>query len=106
MPYIPQKDRTEALKTRRVSSISKEEIGVTMGEAMRNGGDLQYMLAVAIQVYLEKKGLRYQNCQDIMGALTGANAEFIRCVVSPYEDQKIAENGAVYSLENLTSKGY
>lgn len=115
MPYIEKKDRIEDIDISEFVIESDDSgliitdrftIGKMMGVAMRNGGDLQYMLAVAIQVYIEKNGLRYQNCQDIMGALTGANAEFIRCIVSPYEEQKIADNGPVYNLAALTSKGY
>jgi hypothetical protein len=110
MPYIKDSDRTEPLSLKLSEGMSiimsREEIGQAMGEAMTCGGDFQYIVAAAIQRYLEKTGLRYQNCQDIMGALTGANAEFIRCIVSPYEAEKIAENGAVYDAEKMQAKGY
>jgi len=46
--------------------------------------------------YIERKGLNYQNCNDIMGALAGAQMEFYREVVSKYEDKKIKQNGGVY----------
>ena len=93
MPYILKEDRK-----------GRKAVGLALGKVMRNGGDLQYMLAVAIQTYLEKTGLRYGNCEDIMGALTGANAEFIRCIVAPYEKQKALENGGVYSVKTITAK--
>jgi len=106
MPYIEPNDRTDPTDAFSDVTITRKQLGEGIGRAMRNGGDLQYMLAVAIQTYLKKTGLCYQNCQDIMGALTGANAEFIRCIVSLYEKKKIADNGAVYDLEALENDGY
>lgn len=109
MPYILEDDRFEELEIvldNKDFYVSRNEIGGLVGEACRNGGDLQYILAEAIQTYLEKNGSRYQNCQDIMGALSGAQSEFYRCVVAPYEDEKIAENGAVYDREALKQEGY
>jgi len=38
-----------------------------------------------------------------MGALNGANQEFYRVVVAPYEDAKISENGSVYCLDRYTN---
>jgi len=38
-----------------------------------------------------------------MGALSGAAMEHYRCVVAPYEEMKIAENGAVYDVANSES---
>jgi len=106
MPYITYKDRTEILSHDDCLQNNRLGIGKAVGNACRNGGDFQYILAVAIQQYLENTGVRYQNCQDIMGALTGAQAEFIRCIVSPYEDQKITENGPVYDVEALMLSTY
>ena len=110
MPYIPPEDRTDCVGDNHEGDIyigmSRESIGELVGDAMRNGGDLQYILAVAVQRHLENTGLRYQYCQDIMGALTGAQAEFYRCVVGPYEDAKIEENGAVYDLQKLENTSY
>lgn len=103
MPYIPQIDRAETLS---FAMVNRARIGETMGKACRNGGDLQYMLAVAINTYMETKGLRYQNCQDILGALEGAKQEFYRVVVGPYEEKKIQENGGVYTVTERLGDGY
>lgn len=62
-----------------------------------NAGELQYAIARMIHSYMEAKGISYQRCNDVMGALTGANLEFYRVVVAPYEEQKIKLNGLVYS---------
>ena len=37
----------------------------------------------------------YQTMNDIMGALAGAQIEFYRRKVAPYEDTKIKDNGDV-----------
>ena len=59
-------------------------------------GELNYQITELINAYLFSKGENYQTMNDIMGALTGAQAEFYRRVVAPYEDMKIEENGDVY----------
>ena len=57
-----------------------------------NAGELQYLIAVMIK---SMDTSRYQNMNDIMGALAGAQMEFYRRTVVPYEDKKIEENGDV-----------
>jgi len=108
MPYIDDERRNENLPNSGNIDIShsRKDLGIAVGNAMDNGGDFQYIIAVAIQTYLEKKGLRYKYCEEIMGALTGAQMEFYRCVVAPYEQEKIAENGAVYNTRLLKKAKY
>lgn len=79
MPYIKPKDREE-LKTRNP----------------KNAGELQYVMAAMFDRYLMGQGVRYQTMNDVMGALAGAQMEFYRKVVSPYEDKMISKNGGVY----------
>ena len=98
MPYIKPQDRTTPIEE---GLMAREDIGVAMGNGMRNCGDLQYMIAVAIQTYLENTGLQYAHCEDIMGALSGAKAEFIRCIVNPYEQEKLEQNGGVYDSTKM-----
>jgi hypothetical protein len=60
-------------------------------------GELQYVIADAILDYLEDQSpYDYQTLNDIMGALSGAQQEFYRKVVAPYEDKKELLNGKVY----------
>lgn len=59
-------------------------------------GDLNYILTCTIRAYLKQKGLSYQTCNDIVGALDNAKDEFRRRVLHPYEDGKIEDNGDVY----------
>jgi hypothetical protein len=81
MPYIKQRDR-EIL-----------DAGMRMPDT---AGELNYMITMLLLRYLVKKGVCYQTCNDIVGALDNAKSEFKRRVQDPYEDTKIKENGEVY----------
>jgi hypothetical protein len=78
MPYIPKPDREEAQA------------------APRNAGELNYAITCLIRGYLRQHGLRYQQINDIVGALEGAKLEFYARIVRPYEEQKRIQNGEVY----------
>ena len=108
MPYITEKRRDEDLADSGNIDVrhSRRDLGIAMGEAMDNGGDLQYMIAEAVQRFLEIKGLRYARCEEIMGAIDGASKEFYRVVVAPYEDKKMRAHGPVYDLNVLSSDQY
>ena len=85
MPYISQDDRTKF-----------ETIPETLyEEGIDTAGELQYLIAQAISVYMNSHPQRYQTMNDIMGALSGAQMEFYRRVVAPYEDKCIVKNGDV-----------
>jgi len=86
MPYITKDDRQKLMFVESAIEDSPP----------RTAGELQYLIAVMIHYYVKDQGLRYQTCNDIMGALTGANQEFYRRFVAEYEDSKIRENGDVY----------
>lgn len=60
-------------------------------------GQLNYAITEVLLAYLEYKGKSYSTLNDIVGALECAKAEFIRRVVNDYENQKMIENGDVYS---------
>lgn len=108
MPYIKESERNEVLFSilpKETAKITREYLGELVGEVCDNGGQLQYILAVTIQTYMDRHGLNYQNCQDIVGALSGALAEFQRLVVGPYENLKIQENGGIYMV-TINKKEY
>jgi len=102
MPYVEQDDRTDTIMGFDVYGddvqLDMKTIGELMGKCARNGGDIQFMLATAMQAYLEGTGFRYTHMEALMGALTGALREFQRKVVDPYEEIKEKENGGVYEL--------
>ena len=92
MPYISSERR------RGINEIELRADGIKWIPS--NAGDLQYVIAEFIHNYISDKGLNYQHCNDMLGALSGAHSEFYRQVVAPYENQKIIENGDVYSQIN------
>jgi hypothetical protein len=59
-------------------------------------GDLNFLLTLIIQDYLEQKKESYQTLNDIVGGLECCKQEFIRRVVNPYEDSRIISNGDIY----------
>lgn len=64
--------------------------------APETAGELNYAITTLISDYFHVQGGRYQQVNDIVGALEGAKIEFYRRVAAPYEDTKIIENGDVY----------
>ena len=81
MPYITQEDRD-------TFNIEKS--------TPKNGGELQYLISVMIKELIGDD-YNYAKLESVMGALAGAQMEFYRKVVAPYEDKKIDINGGVYS---------
>ena len=86
MPYILPEDR--------------EQFEVLEFVRPKNAGELNFCISTMLANYIEDTGRRYQNMNDIVGALEGAKAEFQRVVVAPYEDKKMAENGGVYGEQD------
>ncbi len=80
MPYISQ-ERRQLME---------------LGTLPSNAGDLNYAITCLVLDYFQEQGGRYQQINDILGALEGAKLEFYRRVAAPYEDTKIKENGDVY----------
>ena len=83
MPYIAEDDRQKFMWI--------EQELENMAPDMK-AGDLQYLIALAIK-YMDP--YNYQTMNDVMGALAGAQMEFYRRKVAPYEDTKIEANGDV-----------
>jgi hypothetical protein len=91
MPYITPEDR----------KMIDRESGMFVPN---DGGELQYAIARLINLHYSKiditeGGVRYRHMESIMGALSGAAMEHYRCVVAPYEELKIKENGGVYDVK-------
>lgn len=80
MPYISKQDREEL--------FDRDPV---------NAGEIQYLIAAMISDYLQDKGeYNYHTLNEVMGALSGAQQEFYRKVVAPYEEKKEILNGGVY----------
>ncbi len=88
MPYIKQEDR------------SKFDGNTTkLSENIDSAGELNYVITTLLHNYLRKKGLCYQNLNEIQGVMSCATMEFNRVVISPYEDTKIKVNGCVSEFD-------
>jgi hypothetical protein len=88
MPYIPQARRKGLQR-------------LTM--PAESAGELNFQITKLLDRYLLKSGLSYTNINAAIGVLECAKLELYRRVAEPYEDQKAAENGDVYTcLKKLT----
>jgi hypothetical protein len=88
MPYIENEKR--AVISPAVMELMK---------LLKTKGEYNYAISLLIHTYIQRNGLRYEHLNDAVGILECAKQEFIRTVVSPYEDIKIKENGAVSDLD-------
>ncbi|MEX2466384.1 MAG: hypothetical protein WD995_05710 [Gemmatimonadota bacterium] len=73
------------------------------GAAPRDAGELNYALTKLVDAYLataarEDGRLRYAQLNEAIGVLECAKLELYRRVAAPYEDEKISENGDVYTV--------
>lgn len=82
MPYIQQKQRIKLIP-------DDTKVATEVGE-------LNFMLTTMCQQYFIARGGRYQQINDIIGALECCKLEFYRRLVAPYEDKAIERNGDVY----------
>ena len=85
MPYIDKEDRAyykDALK-----AIEKESIDKI--------GNLNYLVTVLCNIYLNESGECYRTYNEIIGVLECAKQEYYRKYVAPYEDIKEKENGKI-----------
>jgi hypothetical protein len=90
MPYIDQGKRNKICPVLEGSHKRIES------EYLNCAGDLNYAFTVLAIDYIKRKGLNYQNINDILGALDGASKEFYRRMVSDYESKKAETNGDVF----------
>jgi hypothetical protein len=93
MPYIKEKER-EKFKV----SISY------LAHLIETDGDLNYCISLLIHQLLKKRGVNYQNMNNLVGSLECAKNEFTRTVMGPYEDKKRLENGSVSELDEILNK--
>lgn len=66
-------------------------------EVANFAGELNYQISMLCQQYIVRHGLKYQNINDVLGALEGAKLEFYRRVAAPYEAIKADYNGDIYA---------
>jgi len=88
MPYIKKEDRLKL--NDKISKIS---------ELINNDGELNYVISSLLHKQLIKRGINYQNMNNLMGSLDCSKMEFYRTVIVPYEDNKRNENGSISELD-------
>lgn len=93
MPYIKLERRKE------LDPAIDELAEKLLMHGYNNMGDFNYAISKLIHEYIIAAGLRYTNLNEIVGMLECCKAEFIRTVVSPYEDEKAKENSSVSDLD-------
>jgi hypothetical protein len=93
MPYIQKLEREKFV----IEGVNESVFDalVHIGEMCENAGDLNYAFTKICHAYIKNKGEKYQNYNDIIGALEGAKLELYRRRIASYEDVKIEENGDV-----------
>lgn len=77
MPYVAKADR----------------VGLELSHHATTPGELNYLLSITVLDYLERQGLSYTSCNDIIGAFESAKREFQHRVVDPFEASKMRSNG-------------
>lgn len=87
MPYIDQDARAR----------------LAAGGAPAHAGELNYAITMLVDAYLARSAgasgrTRYAHLNEAIGVLECAKLELYRRVTAPYEDEKIAESGDVYTV--------
>ena len=83
MPYIKQEIR--------------DQLDPDLTISPTNEGEMNYVITDILDDYLSAYGLNYANVNALVGVLECAKLELYRRIAAPYEDEKIQENGDVYT---------
>ena len=94
MPYIKPADRN-----RLDDALNSLAAKIVVEEHSTQAGVLNYCISALFNEVLKTKGLNYRNLNELVGVLECAKLELYRRIASPYEDEKIAENGDVFNNE-------
>ena len=71
------------------------DLSTLIGETDDTAGTLNYTITRLCHDFVDRNGLSYTNVNTLIGMLECAKMELYRRVGSPYEDEKIEENGDV-----------
>ena len=87
MPYVTSEARTR----------------LEHGDHPDGAGELNYAVTRVVDTFLARLArrdgrTRYAHLNEAIGVLECAKLELYRRVAAPYEDEKIAENGDVYTV--------
>jgi len=88
MPYIPQEQRT-------IINQKMSDLLATAGDL--TDGQLNYIISNLIYTHLQKTNINYSKLNSMIGVLDCAKLELYNRLITPYETQKITENGKLYN---------
>ena len=89
MPYIQESDRLRF-------DFALDTLAALLKVSPNYEGDLNYCISKLTNTLLQDN-LKYAEVNRIIGALECAKLEIYRRLVSPYEDEKVVENGDVFT---------
>lgn len=84
MPYIKKQDRAK-----------HDEILRDIDYFILDMGDINYFVSSMLKMYIEVHGESYNCYNSLIGVVECIKLELYRRQVSPYEDVKIGQNGAI-----------
>lgn len=90
MPYIKSEEREKY-----------QDLVEKLSDLIESDGELNYVITLLMHKQIYKRGLKYQNLNNLIGALECAKLELYRKVIGGYEDQKILINGPITGLDNF-----
>ena len=61
-------------------------------------GELNYIITKICDDYMKNRRFSYDVINEVIGVLECAKLELYRRIAAPYEDQKMVENGDVYTV--------
>lgn len=93
MPYITNDDK-------KLWQPGLDTLHQTISEYGVASGDLNYIISMLCNSYIERNGQCYTHLNEVIGVLECAKQEYYRRVIAPYEDIKIIDNGDIYDTND------
>lgn len=90
MPYITEDRRVEM-----------EMLLSDLSELIKTPGEFNYVISKLADYAMDETGVGYWKINELVGVLECAKLELYRRMAVPYENQKLKENGEVYSNVNV-----
>ncbi len=94
MPYIKQADRPQF-----------DVLVDQLVDLIKVDGELNYCVTTIVHKIAMRRGINYQNLNNLDGALGQIQAEFRRMIIARYEDLKIVDNGYASKLDRMLAEG-
>lgn len=89
MPYI-NRDR---------QSDFEELVKMARQQRIDNPGELNYLFSAMVLEFLRQHGFNYTQMNAVVGVYECAKDEFQRQVLHPYENEKMKQNGNIFTDE-------